>query len=174
MDPRAELEKRYPQADFWEYFHFLQSCIADKAADTNDHHICPRKQFPEFENGCPENLVTLKIADHIHAHKLLSAAVPEMFVNVNNRGYCGLTKEQRKEAGRKGGRQQVESGAYAVRIAKMQTPDKLAAYRRSGGLKAAELGYCAKNGLRVAHKRWHVARGIVSATCSLCVLSAKE
>lgn len=74
MNPRDELEKRYPLADFFVYFRHLSACQTVKALDTHEHHICPRKQFPQYAEGFPENLITLKIDDHAFAHRLLEAA----------------------------------------------------------------------------------------------------
>ncbi len=74
MNPQTVLQERYPAADFWAYFHFLQSCIGTEKGNTHEHHICPKKQFPEYEFFFPENLITLKLGDHARAHKLLEAA----------------------------------------------------------------------------------------------------
>jgi hypothetical protein len=70
-----------------------------------------------------------------------------------SRGYCGLTLEQRQEAGRKGGlltgsanglkNKELERGIFAPKVT-------------------------AKAGIISTHKRWHVTRGIVSAVCGLC------
>lgn len=77
MNPRTELEKRYPSADFSVYLKHLAACFGMRAGlDTQEHHICPRAQFPEFVNS-PENKIVLKIDDHAFAHKLLSAAHPD-------------------------------------------------------------------------------------------------
>lgn len=74
MDPKTVLQERYPLADFSVYFRHLVACRTEKGPDTQEHHICPRKQFPEFAEGFPENLATLHIDDHAHAHRLLEAA----------------------------------------------------------------------------------------------------
>lgn len=74
MNPQTELEKRYPQADFSIYFRHLEACRTVKGLNTQDHHICPRAQFPEYAEDFSENLITLNIEDHDFAHKLLEAA----------------------------------------------------------------------------------------------------
>ncbi len=113
MNPLAVLQKRYPDADFSIYFRYLNACVVAVRSDlTNEHHICPRKQFPEYADGFPENRITLLIDDHVFAHKLLGAAVPALRVNVNEHGYCGLTFEQRQAAGRKGA---AITGARGIR-----------------------------------------------------------
>jgi hypothetical protein len=73
------LQERYPTAHLGAYFAFVESCRGTKqeSGRTNEHHICPKKQFPEYEHD-PDNLITLTIGDHAHAHKLLAAAVPEL------------------------------------------------------------------------------------------------
>jgi hypothetical protein len=73
MNPRSILQERYPLADFSIYFRHLDVCRTVKGLNTHDHHICPRKQFPELEQD-PDNLITLAIGDHAFAHRLLEAA----------------------------------------------------------------------------------------------------
>ena len=48
MNPKNELEKRYPQADFSRYFAHLAAYKTVKQHGAQEHHICPRAQFPEF------------------------------------------------------------------------------------------------------------------------------
>jgi hypothetical protein len=69
------------------------------------------------------------------------------------RGYCGLTLEQRQEAGSKGG---MLTGSV-------------------NGLKNKELergwfapGMQAKAGFISCHNRWHAKRGVVDPFCELC------
>ncbi len=75
MNPRTELEKRYPEADFSIYFRHLEACKGTKSesGSTQEHHICPRAQFSEYVTAL-ENLITLTLEDHSFAHKLLEAA----------------------------------------------------------------------------------------------------
>jgi hypothetical protein len=99
MNPRAVLQERYPQTDFWEYFRFLGECKGTTLSGrTNDHHICPEKQFPEYKHD-PENLITLTIEDHAYAHELLGAAVPELratpaFIRKQNISHSSEVKAQ--------------------------------------------------------------------------------
>ena len=96
MNIIAIMEAKYPEADFGEYFRFLVSCAGTLKGLTHEHHIAPRKQFPELAEE-PENFITLTITDHATAHKLLGAAVPEMFMGT---GWI----EQQKYAASKGGK----------------------------------------------------------------------
>jgi hypothetical protein len=136
LNPLAVLQERYPSADFSIYFRHLAACQVVKGPNTQDHHICPRKQFPEFATGFSENLITLSIEDHAWAHKLLEAACgikspptayfeaqKECSVNGgrasglknkrNRTGICGLSLEQRQEAGRLGAAAQSREGHQA-------------------------------------------------------------
>lgn len=74
MNPETVLQERYPLADFSVYFRHLSACQTVKGLNTHEHHICPRKQFPEYAEGFPENLITLHTDDHAFAHALLEAA----------------------------------------------------------------------------------------------------
>jgi hypothetical protein len=134
VNPREVLQERYPLADFSIYFRHLEACRTVKGLNTQDHHICPKKQFPEYRYS-PENLITLTVKDHAHAHKLLEAACgikapPTAWLEAqrdsaakggriggriggrtqgrknveNGTGIFALTPEQRSAAGRKGGR----------------------------------------------------------------------
>lgn len=94
MNPRTALQERYPAADLFEYFRFLGECRGTAPeGTTHDHHICPRKQFPEFIDS-PENLITLSVDDHKHAHALLAAAVPELWRSAN---WFNQTPEQHSD-----------------------------------------------------------------------------
>jgi NUMOD3 motif-containing protein len=81
MNPRAVLQERYPTANLVVYFAFIELCRLREPKPlrmmTQEHHICPKKQFPEHKDA-PENLITLWTPLHWHAHRLLSAAVPEL------------------------------------------------------------------------------------------------
>jgi len=78
------MQAKYPKADFGEYFRFLVSrCGTEKkACGTEEHHIAPRAQFPELANE-PLNLITLFIADHAFAHKLLRTVHPDFKNNTD-------------------------------------------------------------------------------------------
>ena len=107
-NPQATLQEWYPLSDFSMYFRYLESCIGTKSESgcTQDHHICPRKQFPELEHD-PDNLITLRIEDHAHAHKLLAAAVPELrtfsdaWIESAAKGAFVSNKNQREKSGGK-------------------------------------------------------------------------
>jgi hypothetical protein len=74
MNPRTVLQERYPAANLMPYFGFLEWCKGTQSGPwrTHEHHILPRKQFPEYAD-CPENLITLTVEDHAHAHRVLEA-----------------------------------------------------------------------------------------------------
>ena len=128
MNPQTVLQERYPAANLAVYFAFIAGCRQfepePKKGLTHEHHICPRKQFPEYVEE-PENLITLYTPLHMHAHRLLGSAVPEL------------------------------SRASAAWIACASEAG------RKGGLKGGRIA---------SHLRWHVKRGIVNLTCSLCRL----
>lgn len=79
MNPRAVLQERYPASDFSFYFRHLEACMGTEKqrGRTHEHHICPCKQFPEYEHDEPANLITLTIEDHSWAHRLLWRAHPD-------------------------------------------------------------------------------------------------
>jgi general stress protein YciG len=108
MNPRAVLQERYPEADFWPYFSFLEACRGtEKGLDTHEHHICPRAQFPEYEKGFPENLITLKLTDHSWAHRLLELACGIKAPSttwIESQTWTPERQAKAVEAGRKGGR----------------------------------------------------------------------
>lgn len=182
MNPKTELEKRYPHADFWEYFCFLQKCIETEKGSTQEHHICPRKQFPEFIDS-PENVMTLRVADHAHAHRLLEAACGikapstalfEKSLAAALEGGKHGSSAGGKIGGRISGRMNVESG----HLARIRTPEHQVAAGRAGGkasVSARTAEQTAALCLRFAavmkyglHTRWHVNRSIVSSSCVLC------
>jgi hypothetical protein len=85
---RSVLEARYP--DLSDYFQYLTTCSATQSNSKQHrqfldprrkcrHHICPRAQFPEYDKE-PDNLIRITVEQHIHAHDLLSIAIPELYV----------------------------------------------------------------------------------------------
>jgi hypothetical protein len=81
VNPQTALQERYPAANLVVYNAFMELCRQFEPEPqkglTQEHHICPRKQFPEHEHA-PENLITLRTPLHQHAHRLLGRAVPEI------------------------------------------------------------------------------------------------
>lgn len=123
MNPLNEITKRYPAADFSAYFRFLEAARAEKGTDTQEHHICPRKQFPDFEHSL-ENLISLAVEDHVRAHRLLALVHPDFkrtasaaFISAaavaGRKGGHSITPEQRQRAARAGGRKNVENGGIS-------------------------------------------------------------
>jgi hypothetical protein len=115
MNPRTTLQERYPEADFSIYFRFLDACRdTEKGLDTQEHHICPRKQFPEFIDEA-ENLMTLRIDDHDFAHKLLEAACG---IKAPHTAFLEAQRESASRAAALGGRKGGHNGgsnSYARR-----------------------------------------------------------
>jgi hypothetical protein len=128
VNPRTELEKRYPEADFSVYFHFLSEHKTEKAWNTHDHHICPRKQFPEFAEGFPENLITLTVGDHAHAHELLHVSVPELWAQSK---WIASANEGGRKGGSISGRKCKENG-IGIFAAGMQSKGGKAGGRKGG------------------------------------------
>ena len=183
MNPRTELEKRYPTADFSVYFRHLSACKTAKSVGTQEHHICPRKPFPEFSDA-PENLITLSIKEHSEAHELLHAAVPELWAPSkwiasaaeggkktasrccqSKTGFYSSATQKKAFAGRK--KNEVAYHANQVKAA------------RAGGKKCVENGHLARlrtsehqvaANRRANHNRWHVRRSIISPCCILCAV----
>ena len=161
MEPRAELEKCYPEADFSVYFQYLANCKTVKSFGMHEHHICPRKQFPEFEHASA-NKIILTAEDHAHAHRLLAAAVPEL-CNISawiesQKGGISARRGGLKGGATRGpvlGKWCVESGFLAT----LRTPAHQAIAGHFGGKRGA---------LVTNHIRWHVKRNFVSQHCILC------
>jgi hypothetical protein len=177
LNPHTVLQERYPSADFSLYFCHLEACRTVKGLNTHDHHICPRAQFPEYAEGCPENLITLAVEDHQQAHRLLAAAhpafkhkTPDAWIDAASkggriggsitgpknkelgRGIFALTLEQHRGNSSKAGRKNVQSG----HLDSLRTPEHQAVAGRVGGK-------------ITAHIRWHVQRNVVKEGCALCL-----
>lgn len=71
------LQAHYQLADFRPYFVFLEKCKSTQKDYSHRHHICPRKQFPEYA-ACNWNLITLSPEEHAVAHKILEQCAPEL------------------------------------------------------------------------------------------------
>ena len=192
MNPRTELEKRYPSADFSVYFRFLSEHKTEKDWNTQEHHICPRKQFPEFISAT-ENVITLHTDSHALAHRLLEAAcgikaprtalleaqvlsascagkiggkASQITHKKNRTGVYALTLEQRQENGRKGGSQAGRWKGHTKRVRGVAGAHLTHEHQVAAGRKAAGAGAKLVN-----HIRWHVRRDIVNPRCSLCTLT---
>jgi hypothetical protein len=197
FNARSVLQGRYPFADFGAYFSFIESCRGKlkrrhKYQDHRSHlhHICPRSRFPKHSE-VPANIIKLTIAEHVHAHDLLSMAEPDLYVQpsfiwanmyyaskaariggraaaaVNKaRGTSVYSREiQLKGAsagGKVSGRMRVEDGTLARnRTRKHQCKALASAIARDP-----------KHQSRAArignHKRYHVRRSITNPHCDLC------
>lgn len=166
MNPASVLQERYPTANLVVYSAFIELCRQfepePQKAATQDHHICPRKQFPELEHE-PENLITLYTPLHMHAHELLHAAVPELWARskwiagASEGGRLGGLKsvelrigvharspEKRAEDSRKAGRKNVESG----HLARLRTHEHQVAAARAGGKIGGKVKSAAKTAAR--------------------------
>jgi hypothetical protein len=170
FDARTVLESRYPFSDFSDYLLFIEACRGKKTyqQQTHNHHICPKKQFPKYRRR-PDNQIRLTVAQHVHAHDLLSMAVLELYVppryirraNLNSRRTGIAVAKRHKENG---------TGMYGW------SPEQRRQYAVIGGLAstARTPEHQRKASRSALHKRWHVKRGRVSATCSLCVTVLRD
>src|ERR1700721_4611525 len=81
FDLRSVAKSVFPLTDFDAYLRFIDECRGQKTYQrkTHKHHILPVKQFPEYADA-PWNRVLLTVAQHVHAHDLLSMADPEFYV----------------------------------------------------------------------------------------------
>lgn len=176
MNPRIELEKRYPAVDFSVYFRFLDACRGtEKTLDAQEHHICPRKQFPEFIDVF-ENKVLLTVKQHMLAHEVLHALVPELWAQ--SKWIAAAAKGGRNSrGGPRFGRWSVESG----HLSSLRTSEHQAKAGSVSGKINADSGQLAllrtpanqRAANRAAnHKRWHVDREVRSTTCQLCNIGA--
>ena len=79
---RAAMRAKYPTADFRAYFAFLASrpvLTYRRKAGLHRHHMAPREQFPELDNGMSgPNIIVLTVADHTKAHALLTKVSPAL------------------------------------------------------------------------------------------------
>lgn len=152
MNPKAEFEKLYEGTDFTVYFLWLEACLrTEQSDDTQEHHICPRAQFPELEH-VPENVMTLSIDDHVRAHRLLAALHPD-FKRKAPDEWVKAAAEAGRKYGALGGQKHVESG-HIARLIKAHNSN------------AAHQAAAARSAL---HNRWHVKRSVVNPACSLCI-----
>lgn len=199
MNPRNELETRYPEADFSAYFLFIEACRAlPESCEKQEHHICPKKQFPEYRIGCPENLAMLFPNDHAHAHRLLGAAVPEMIMGT---GWIEKQKIAAVLGGKIQGQKHKENktgvcehkvewqakGGRAAGLLKGARKRRSFAHCSAGGKKGGPKGgrtasllhkqrgtgvYSKEFQIMIngkrLHKRWHTNRGITKQNCKWC------
>lgn len=183
MKSRIALETRYPVADFSAYFAFLETCIgtASEKGRTHEHHIAPKKQFPELEHD-PSNLITLTVEDHKRAHHLLGLVVPNLGMppaawiagaaeggriggrisRAQRLGIFSRTPDQMAEQGRKAGRKTAE-----LKIG-IHAPGMAEKGGRLAGQQNVESGHIAYLSRLRNHIRWHVNRSIVNQGCNLC------
>jgi|HubBroStandDraft_1064217.scaffolds.fasta_scaffold16936_5 hypothetical protein len=151
MNSSKALHAKYPSANLVVYDAFIELCRQHepepKVGETHEHHICPRKQFPELEQE-PSNLVTLYTVLHTHAHRLLAHAVPEIRF-VTPPAWIAAAAN----GGRIGGRLSQST----------QKKNGTGLYSREVKVKGGRIG-----GVISTHKRWHVNRSIVNPLCELC------
>ena len=77
---RAAMQAKYPDADFTDYFAYLEARPAltwKPGGRLHRHHIAPREQFPELNDGMTgANIIVLRLSDHKRAHAILAQAIP--------------------------------------------------------------------------------------------------
>jgi len=194
MNSNVELEARYPEADFSVYFRHLDACRRTlRGRDTQEHHICPKKQFPEFADS-PENLITLRVDDHAFAHRLLEAACG---IKAPSAALLAMQRAGAEKGGYMTGsingrrNKELSKGWFALGAAakggsitgrkhkENNTGIFVPEVRGVGGRKTKEnkIGIFAPemrgvggriSGRTNCHFRWHVKRSIVNLACSLC------
>jgi RNA polymerase subunit RPABC4/transcription elongation factor Spt4 len=186
MNPQTVLQERYPASDFALYFRYLSACKTVKGLYTQDHHICPRKQFPEYAEGFPENLITLSAEDHKQAHRLLVRAHPDFKRRAPDAWITAAVEGGRKgglKGGHKGGsiggkrNTPAQQATRLINIARARTTEHQVAAGRAGGRKNAQSGQLAilrttehqkKASAAAHHVYWHVRRSVINPKCLLC------
>ncbi len=177
MNPQDVLQERYPQADFSVVFSFCEARRGRvKSKGMHGHHYCPVAQFPEFEFGYPENIIFLTIEEHIEVHKMLGKIDSAM------NWPCAAWVAKASEGGRLGSREGKRSGGHTCALQHMQKGTGIFApgMQAKGGsvsgilnqqrAKESRTGFfSSEHAGRGPHKRWHVNRGLISATCALCI-----
>jgi len=164
VNSRAELEARYLEADFSTYFRFLDACRGtERGRDTQEHHVCPRKQFPEFI-ATRTVFFELQRTGAVRGGNTTGKKHKE-----NKTGIFGLTLEQRSVIQRKASHsvtraQHQASGRNSGLLHKEKGTGVFAAGVRARGGKRGGL----KGGPAGMHVRWHLQRNIVSLSCQLC------
>jgi hypothetical protein len=185
---REIMEARFPGSNLSAYFTFVYGCAEN---GEQAHHVAPRCEFPELEN-LPGNLVRMSYENHVHAHVLLSAAVPShrgfrtAMLNMTRRSGQAFL-EMTSIGGKKGGRRAVESGQLARARAERDREEFLATCRKGLATNEAKgwenckkasaknvlLGHPGKKALpKASHVRLHVNRGIVIPACGYCRIDA--
>ncbi len=169
MNPRTELEAHFPSADFSVYFREAEERRTARAWNTQDHHFCPRKQFPQFIDS-PENLITLTVQDHAFVHRLLEAAcgikapATKLFERQRDFAAVGGNAAARKN-------KEQGTGLYDSRIqamgAKTLTPERQSAAGRIGGRKTADSGSLAVASAAVRARPGHQIKAARAGGLSL-------
>lgn len=197
VNPEVTLRQRYPEADFAAYFCFLAEHSAKKSKETQEHHICPKKQFPEYEDAS-ENKITLTLTDHAEAHRILEqcepsilspqsawilACSPERQSLLLKKYYAETPEASAKNAAAQRAKmteekrcQNMKSGAQGGRATAMISGALSHAGKISGkaNVKSGRLAMLRTPAHQKAaslagqHKHWHINRGIVNPNCSLC------
>ena len=197
FDLRSVAKSVFPLTDFDAYLRFIDECRGKKTyqRQTHRHHILPVKQFPEYADE-PENVILLTVAQHVHAHDLLSMADPEFYVapsliaaSMHAATLGGKRSARVCKAEGRGHFAPGEARRCGLRNAAINKPLQRGIFDpavcRQGGItqgrhnKEKGLGYCGltlkqrsaagrAGGPIASHNRWHVKRGITNPHCELC------
>lgn len=81
LDFQALLQARFPGDYSAAWALLAEHETESRTGETEEHHICPRKQFPEYEFGYPGNLIHLPIASHHLVHEHYGKANTALIVN---------------------------------------------------------------------------------------------
>ena len=197
IDLRSVAESVFPLTDFDAYLRFVNECRGKKTYQrkTHLHHILPVKQFPEYADE-PWNQILLTVAQHVHAHDLLSMAnqefyVPPSLIEASMRAATlgGKCSARICKAEGRGHFAPGEARRSGLRNKEINKPLRRGIFDpavcRQGGItqgrlnKKKGLGYCGltleerraagrTGGPIASHNRWHVKRRIKSPKCALC------
>jgi hypothetical protein len=197
IDLRSVAESVFPLTDFDAYLRFVDECRGKKTYQrkTHIHHILPVKQFPEYADE-PWNQILLTVAQHVHAHDLLSMANPEFYVppslieaSMRAATLGGKCSARICKAEGRGHFAPGEARRSGLRNAEINKPLRRGIFDpavcRQGGKtqglrnKREGRGYCGltleerrtagRKGIVISnHHRWHVKRNLRSLSCPLC------
>ena len=186
--------------DYAPYSSFLEKCRTTQKDFTHNHHILPKKQFPEYEL-CNWNLILLSPEEHVHAHLLLEACSngaiksPASLFIKSGAGWSSATVEQQADRGRKSWEkftpaqrsarvrkiilsQSVEQRTERARVGAKACWSALTFEQRNNKMIKMRSALTPEQrrtaglagGTTACHMRWHVKRNIISQSCKLCAM----
>lgn len=184
MNLLAELQAFDSAAEFRPYFVALDKCRNTQKDFTHDHHILPRKQFPQFAE-CPENLIAVSPQEHAWLHRVLENCCPKLKApptaliegqkdaiakslathRKNGTGFCGKELHTLGGFSAQATHKRNRTGFYSK--------THQAAAGRASQATQRRKGIGCYSAARLPHIRWHVNRGIVNRKCVHCCLEKR-